>query len=504
MISLHAQRSSVPPSWSSLTGAQTQVYFQTLPDTDDEDLLAEDVFLNEGKSRGYRFASTHSTSISPVSSGRWAVLENGDRIWLVGVHSKGAKSLGLILEQVYLPQRGLLYIYNEDKTEVYGPITAADNRPSGILTIPHLSGERIIVEYFEPYSERGHGQFVVGRIAHGYRNVTAPLAEDSAAIACHLSTACDVARPYLDVANSIVLITSAEGSKAASGVLINNAGNIEQPYVLTSSDVVEGRASSIMFTFNRSRTACGDPSTSVQEQVITGCDVVVEIPEAGLSLLRLHDVPDHTWDLYYAGWNRNIMETDFGAVLFHPGANHRAVATFEDDWWLSSVDGTPTIGVEHWTDGSTSAGALGAPLFNQNGQIIGIFTNGDGTCGDFEGDYFAPISLAWEELSAYLNPQGGHVQSISGDDVDLKPRDTSIIQRNLAVFPNPASDVVYVFNGNSERLQEVIFYDALGALVHRVTPEDQAIDISMLQAGTYIVEARLSAEVFIRRKLIVR
>lgn len=497
-----AQRSSsTPPSWESLTGAQAQVYYEPLPDTDDADLIAEDFFLNLGKHRAYRFGFSHVTSFNPNQDGRWSVLDNGDRIWLMGLHSKGAQGIGAILENVYIPPRGAVYIYSEDKTEVFGPITHDDNRSTALLQLPPMHGERLVLEYFEPYAERGEGQFTVARVIHNYRNLEQPAMADSLESNCLLDAKCAWGQ-YRRAAKSVVRITTAEGSKSANGVLINNSGNLEQPYVLTSDAVLEGRASTLLFEFNRYSETCGQEEERSFTQVITGANIVVHNEAAGLVLLSLHESPSHEWNLYYSGWNRDVSGDTQGAVLFHPGPDGLKVAEL-DQWALTSIEGTPAIRVDRYLDGATSAGALGAPLFNSNGQVIGIFTEGDGDCQDFVYDRFNPISLAWDELDDFLNPVGQDLQAIDGDDVDKRPRDNSIIQDNLALFPNPASGQVFVFNGNDQRLSLVRFYNGAGQLVKEITPEDQAISISDLSPGAYLVEIQLNASVSVMEKLIV-
>lgn len=502
---IHAQRSGIPPSWETLQGTQATVFYENITDTDDEDLLAEDEFLNQYKANPYRFAFSHSVSFSPLSEGRWVVLGNGDRIWLMGIHSKGAKSLGLILENVFLPKGAELYVYNEDKTEVYGPITGSDNRPTALHHIPGLDGERIIVEYYEPYEERGEGQFTVKRVMHAYREINPLTTDTTLGTSCHINAVCDEAYTLREQAKSIVLITTAEGSKFASGVLINNAGNVERPYVLTSDAVLDGRSSSMLFTFGRTSPTCVESIYQKNEDKhITGADVVSHNPESGLVLLQLHESPHFEWDLYYSGWNRDLDASDPAVVFFHPAGDVLKTALLDGDWNISNLNEKNVLRVESWAQGATSAGAVGAPLFNEDGQVVGIFTRGEGNCKDFEGDSFIPLNREWAMLDAFLDPIGSNLEGISGDDVDLQPRDKGILRSNLAIFPNPASDVLYVFNGNQKRLLEVRFYNAMGQLVYVTAPDDQVVRVDHLSPGTYIVELMLNAENSIRERLVIR
>jgi hypothetical protein len=67
--------------------------------------------------------------------------------------------------------------------------------------------------------------------------------------------------------------------------------------------------------------------------------------------------------------------------------------------------------VLEWDLGTTEAGSSGAPLFNQNQEIIGDLTGGEASCDFNFNDFFAKISRSWDDfgpaqyqLKAWLDP----------------------------------------------------------------------------------------------------
>ena len=55
----------------------------------------------------------------------------------------------------------------------------------------------------------------------------------------------------------------------------------------------------------------------------------------------------------------------------------------------------------------------------------------------------------------------------------------------LSVYPNPATEVLYV---NSENIQRVEIYDAMGRMV--LTTVESVVDVRSLESGVYFVTVR--------------
>ena len=77
----------------------------------------------------YRFGKSFDVSYS-LSDGQWHEVEGG-RLWTLSFESEGAISLNFIFENMCIPEGASLYIVNQDKTVVYGPVTSEVVVPSG-------------------------------------------------------------------------------------------------------------------------------------------------------------------------------------------------------------------------------------------------------------------------------------------------------------------------------------------------------------------------------------
>ena len=103
------------------------------------------------------------------NSGLWETLANGDRIWRLGIISKGAVSLKLNFGEYEIPEGSRLFVYNKDTSITVGAFTSRNNSFSKNLSLSPISGEEIILEYDEPYNVSGLGELALGLVCHTYR-----------------------------------------------------------------------------------------------------------------------------------------------------------------------------------------------------------------------------------------------------------------------------------------------------------------------------------------------
>jgi hypothetical protein len=109
--------------------------------------------LEEGLSVPFRFGVDIDVNYTLENSGKWFEKEDG-RVWKLKIRSKGAYSINLIFDLLYLPEGTMLYIYNEEKTMLYGPITSQDISDSGVFGTDLIQGSTITLELFETIQEK--------------------------------------------------------------------------------------------------------------------------------------------------------------------------------------------------------------------------------------------------------------------------------------------------------------------------------------------------------------
>jgi hypothetical protein len=105
---------------------QANMPIKSMPSFDVKELLKEDS-LHKGLDVPFRFGKGFNVDYS-LKDGKWTKTNDG-RIWNLQIHSKGAYSINLIFDELYLPEGGELYLYNQNRSVVYGPITSSQNTP---------------------------------------------------------------------------------------------------------------------------------------------------------------------------------------------------------------------------------------------------------------------------------------------------------------------------------------------------------------------------------------
>lgn len=103
-------------------------------------------------------------------------------------------------------------------------------------------------------------------------------------------------------------------------------------------------------------------------------------------------------------------------------------------------------------------------------------------------------------------PQSGH-NTASEPVVTYTPTSTSIADintNNISLFPNPASDYIQVFLGNSDEVRNIKVYDVKGELVASAEGNDATIriDASTLSKGLYLVHISAASGVQYQSKII--
>lgn len=75
-------------------------------------------------------------------------------------------------------------------------------------------------------------------------------------------------------------------------------------------------------------------------------------------------------------------------------------------------------------------------------------------------------------------------------------------ENNYSVFPNPASNILYINGINNNQIQEVIIYNTLGNEIIKVEVNNNSIDISTLKTGVYYIKIKNSGADFIVKRFI--
>ena len=128
----------------------------TLPPLDLEQIRKEDSINDLDKSLPWRYGVTRPLRLDLEASGIWTTLEDGSRLWRVAIQSPEAINLSVNFKDFYLPPGARLQLYNGDRTDKSKSYSNENNRASKVLGSWFISGDIILIEYFEPSSTVGN------------------------------------------------------------------------------------------------------------------------------------------------------------------------------------------------------------------------------------------------------------------------------------------------------------------------------------------------------------
>ena len=392
------------------------IYIIEMPLIDIKAILEED--LSDSKiGIPYRFGYNFPVNIDFFQYADFMLLENGDKVFRLAIHSLGAYSINMIFNDFYLPEGTELFIYNEDYSHSIGAFTSKNNKSFNRFSTSPVSGDKIIIEYYEPqHIIREDVKINLGSIIHGYRDLFSNEgrgyndSED-----CNNNVNCPEAQPWNDEISSVVLTLTDGGTRLCSGALINNTNQDFEMYFLTSETCLGGHEDWI-FMFNYESPSC-DNEDGPTDQTLSGATLLSHNYESDYALLKIEEQPPEYFDIYFSGWDKRNIAPQNCISIHHPVGDIKKISYHDDyaisDGWYEN-DGTHWK-ISLWDNGITEPGSYGAPLFNNNNHIIGQLHGGESSCDENIDDYYGKLSHSWElGLSQWLDPNNTGISTLNG------------------------------------------------------------------------------------------
>ncbi len=438
----------VPASFSKLKRAKFEIPVIDMPSVNNEELLREEK-SESFKLKPFRFAKSFQVDIDPSKTGVWKKIGN-QRIWCVGIRSKGAYSLNLIFDKMILPKEGKIFIYTPDHSKIAGAFTSKNEQSSGYFSIFPVPGDEIIVEYNETGEVISPAQIHITKVNHDYKNLfgTRPLGE---AGPCNRDVYCPDVIQWEKEKQAVVDIIIA-GRELCTGMLLNNTNQDKTPYMMTAGHCITSDidARETILCFNYESPYCANGQSSLNgyaNQTLNGSILRARSDSLDFALVELETIPPPEFRPYYAGWNNtaSVPASDFS--IHHPKGDVKKVSYDQNPPTVGSFnpdfisDAFWVIG--RWEAGTTEAGSSGGPLFNQNRLVVGSLTGGTSTCSDPTDDLFAMFNKQWDhypsadqQLKAWLDPNNTGIHELSS----INPYDTTVA---CELFSNTAIGETY-------------------------------------------------------------
>lgn len=349
------------------------------------------------------------------------------KTWTVTVESKSAVSIDLTLSKLNISPAGKIYIYNENMSQVMGPITPSDVNGSdrSISTLP-FKNNKIYIYIIE--GEIGSTSFVISNIVHGFRDLANPFAastplqnartEAVSSTACIPSVACMVGFEQEIEAVGLITVNGYIGT----GTFLNNENQDRRPFFLTAFHVVDGNddgllsgaeylgvgSATVLIDFRL--VSCGG-AVNIGTTLGGGGSVRAAWKNTDFALIELNATPHIRNRVNFAGWSRSGSTPSNVVALHHPDGVHMryshsggaSVRVFPVNWKFFEVTS--------WAIGATKGGSSGGALFNQDKKVVGQLAGGLSGCATLLPDIYGRFYDSWDgggtsstQLKHWLSP----------------------------------------------------------------------------------------------------
>ena len=339
----------------------------------DVDALIQEDKENLGNGIPKRYATSFDVDLGIDNAGTWEVMDDGSKIWRLGIYSQAAFGMKVLFDAYWLPQGTELYVFSKDENMSIGPYTHDQNHVDDTFGIPLVKSDHIVIEYYQPANISGTPRLNINTVFHAYLDIH-NFYGDRDDRDCGDNVVCSSANAWEDQANSVIYLEM--GQYICSAALVNNTNSDLKPYVLTAYHCVEpetpGEHNYFTFYFNHESSTCGG-SSGYYGHSETGSYLRSSgnMYSSDFALLEMDDDPASSWDPYFAGWRRNTSSPTIGSGIHHPGGASKKINFDNDQAYTCSWYGSSTHWCLTWDEGGTAGGSSGSPIFDNNKRIVG-------------------------------------------------------------------------------------------------------------------------------------
>ncbi len=444
-----------PISFSNSTFSQS-VPFKTLPNVDVQKLMNEDN-LNVGKDAPYRFGKDIEVYYNLYNSGLWETLENGDKLWRLGIKSENALSLNFICNQFFIPQGANLFIYSEDKSTLLGSFTYENNNSYHSFATTIIPSSSIILEYYEPKSVEDQGRININKVIHGYRDILGKKGPFGTSGSCNINVNCPLGDAWQNDKRGVAIIVTSSNSAVCTGTIVNNTALDGKPYFLTANHcTASANPANWVFIFNHEAVSCSG-TTGPVDQSINGASLVATDSPSDFALLLLNAEIPPEYNVYYCGWNNADVPADTTVCIHHPSGDVKKISQNTNIAISSSYSTSYTNThwqVNNWESGTTEGGSSGSALFDQNHYIVGQLHGGQASCTNISWDKYGKIAYSWlnngatepnKRLKDWLDPNNTGAITLQGRYYNT-PEYSLDLALNAVISPTPSNNCLSSLN----------------------------------------------------------
>jgi lysyl endopeptidase len=381
------------------------------------------------KDVAYQFAIPVPVTLNPGNSGCIYRVGN-ELIWVLGIKSKDAKSLGLILEPFKIPEGAYVYIYDSSKKIIRGAFTNENNYKSAILPTMPVPGEELILEYHVPFNVKMEKTLGVSQVSHDYLGFfgEGDVKDNRYKLsqACNLDINCTEGNQMVIEKRSVCRLL-VRGTELCTGFLVNNTNQENRALLITAQHCISNQndADKSIFVFGYESPWCNGPDGRVYHS-LSGSVLRSTNADIDFSVVELNTFPPYIYRPYLAGWDVSGTIPTQSSAIHHPLGDVKKISIDLDQpvsATFSSMPANSSWKIVQWDIGTTEGGSSGSPMFDQNKRVVGILTGGEAVCGRSVNDYFVKLSvcynysqLLWQQVKGWIDPAVTRLKQLNGRD----------------------------------------------------------------------------------------
>lgn len=495
---------------------------QELPPIDLSEIIQEDEINDRDKSIPWRYGVVRPIALDLNNDGSWTELNNGDKLWRIAIKSPEAINLGVNFNKFRLPEGSRLQMYNLDRTDYSKVYTQDQNRNSEQLGSWFITGDVIVIEYYQPQGISTPALLKIRDVIHGYRmgNLADLVEEDNGrgledSGDCNYDVNCSVGSDFEAKKNKLkkaIALLNLGNGQLCSASLVNNTSQNKKPYLLTGNHCLQNSDPalwSVRFNWVSPSPICGTSDESADLQTnftMSGAQLRASNAASDFALVELYNQIPSSWDVSFAGWDNSDDAPEFQVGIHHPSGDIMKICRDNDPAIKDLANGTEvwlirgqSVGNGNgWDIGVTESGSSGSPLFNEEGSIIGqlyaglSYCNGEETNQEY--DIYGRFGISWDygttpetRLRDWLDPTNMGLTTVPTLENSLNIGEFEL-QGQLAVYPNPATSYITVMNTQYPDLRYE-FYNVVGQKLFSgsMASSENILSVEHLSNGVYFL-----------------
>lgn len=384
----------------------------------------------------------------------------------------------LRLADFNIPKGGRLYVIGNNGQQILGAYTSSNISEGGNFMCGPIKGS-FVIEYDHPLSGLEVAPFRIEEIYTGTTDVGAMTTGYNTAYECMININCDAGRRYSDEKKGVVRLrmVGEQGIALCTGTLVNNTSKDRTPYVLTAYHCE--RPVGIDFTpfydlwyfdFNFEANSCANPIEEPEFVAVQGAIKVAEWEETDMMLLRISAPIPVEANAYFNGWD--IREDHLpvkSALIHHPNGDIKKISQDTDTLRLDKSErawdnGSTTPPNSHlraeFDDSTFQPGSSGAPLFDDQGRVIGQLHGGprsDNLC-TIAIAYCGRLASSWEggkepfkRLKDWLDPTNSGAKLLDGIESESQSQIVKFNGRVITADGIAISNVEVSVSGDDQK-----------------------------------------------------